>query len=98
MSISDSGQDHPGSERTMSRNGAREQRRCARGTIEGQKRQRWRMRPTLMALEDRRLMSTFTVTNTADSGAGSLRFEIGQANSSAGANTIDFDSMVFNTA
>jgi parallel beta-helix repeat protein len=51
-----------------------------------------------MALEDRRLMSTFTVTDTADSGAGSLRYEIALANSNAGDNTIDFDSAVFNTA
>ncbi len=44
------------------------------------------------------MMSAFTVTNTADSGAGSLRDEIGLANLNAGANTIDFDSTVFNTA
>ena len=81
----------------MSRNGARDQRRGGRGTVEGRQLQRRRTRPTLMALEDRRLMSTFTVTNTADSGAGSLRYEIGLANSTAGANTIDFDSTVFNT-
>ena len=41
-------------------------------------------------------MSTFTVTDTADSGAGSLD-QIGLANSNAGANTIDFDSTVFDT-
>ena len=43
-------------------------------------------------------MSTFTVTNIGDTGAGSLRYEIGQANSNAGASTIDFDSTVFNSA
>ena len=33
-----------------------------------------RLRPTLMALEDRRLLSTFTVTNTLDNGSvGTLR-------------------------
>ena len=35
------------------------------------------------------------MTNTADSGGGSLRYEIGQANSAGGANTIAFGS-VFN--
>jgi fibronectin-binding autotransporter adhesin len=34
--------------------------------------------------------ATFTVTNLADSGAGSLRAAIDQANASAGADTIDF--------
>ena len=92
------GQNYQGSEGTMRRNGARVERRGGRGAIEVRQRQRWRTLPTLMALEDRRLMSTFTVTNIADSGAGSLRYEIGQANSNAGANTIDFDSTVFNSA
>ena len=59
--------------------------------------QRRRTQPTVMALEDRKLLSMFTVTNTADSSTGSLRCEIGQADSTAGANTIDFDSTVFNT-
>ena len=82
----------------MGRNGARDQRRGRRGTVDCRQHQRRRTRPTLMALEDRRLMSTFTVTNTADSGAGSLRYEIGLANSNSGASTIDFDSTVFDTA
>ena len=81
----------------MRRNGAANQRSGGRGTVEGRQLQRRRMRPTVMPLEDRRLMSTFTVTNTADSGPGSLRYEIDQANSTAGANTVDFDSTVFNT-
>lgn len=38
------------------------------------------------------MLSTFTVTNTADSGTGSLRYEIGQANSAGGANTIAFNT------
>ncbi len=59
--------------------------------------QRRRTRPTLIALEERWLMSTFTVTDTADSGAGSLPCEIALANSTAGANTIDFDGTVFKT-
>ena len=31
------------------------------------------MQPTLLMLKERTLLSTFTVTNTADSGTGSLR-------------------------
>ena len=37
------------------------------------------------------------MTNTADSGPGSLRCAIDLANSTSGANTIDFDSSVFST-
>ena len=44
-----------------------------------------------MALEDRRLLSTFTVDNTLDDGStGSLRWAVGLANSTSGDNTIDF--------
>ena len=58
----------------MFHNSARDQRKSGRGTVERRKRRRWRMRPTVVVLEDRRLLSTFTVTNTRDSsGAGSLR-------------------------
>ena len=58
-----------------------------------------RRRLALEALEERRLLSTFTVTSIADDGsAGTLRYEIGQANSNAGvADTIDFDPTVFAT-
>ena len=56
------------------------------------------MRPTLMALEDRRLLSTFTVTSTLDDGSvGTLRWAVGQANSAGGAETIAFDKTVFKT-
>jgi len=51
----------------------------------------------LTVLEDRRLMSTFTVINTDDSGPGSLRDAITQANADSGASTIDFDATVFGT-
>jgi hypothetical protein len=79
----------------MSRNVARYGRRGARGTAEARKRRR--MQPTLMALEDRRLLSTFTVTSTLDDGSdGTLRWAITQANS-GGDNTIAFDSTVFGT-
>jgi hypothetical protein len=50
------------------------------------------MRPGVMALEDRQLLSTFTVLNTLGDGTtGSLRWAIAQANANAGADTIDFD-------
>ena len=39
-----------------------DQRKGGRGRVEA--RQRWRMRPTVLALEDRRMLSTFTVTST----------------------------------
>ena len=61
-------------------------------------RRKRRMRPTVLALEDRRLLSTFTVTSTLDNGsAGTLRWAVGQANSAGGAETIAFDSKVFKT-
>ena len=52
----------------MSRNGARDQRRGGRGTVSAGDADGGDCWPTLIALEDRRLMATFTVTNTADSG------------------------------
>src|SRR5271157_3382689 len=80
----------------MSGNRASDQRRGGRGTVEARRRRG--MRPTLMALEDRRLLSTFTVTNTADSGTGSLPWAIGQANLTGGAETITFDPTAFASA
>src|SRR5262245_16221843 len=56
-------------------------------------------RPTrlhLERLEPRTVPATFTVTNTADAGAGSLRQATLDANALAGADTITFDSAVFN--
>jgi titin len=50
-----------------------------------------RCRPTLESLEDRLTPSTFTVTNTNDSGAGSLRQAILSSNATPGNNTITFN-------
>jgi hypothetical protein len=50
------------------------------------------------ALEDRTVPSTFTVLNTADDGSvGSLRWAVGQANTHAGDDTINFDPGMFIT-
>src|SRR5271170_6293715 len=84
----------------MSRNAARDQPRSGRGTVEARKRRR--MQPTLLALEGRQLLSTFTVNSTGDSGSGSglvgdLRYCITQANSAGGDEAINFDPTVFAT-
>ncbi len=50
-----------------------------------------RHRPLFDAVEPRLLLSAFTVTNTDDSGDGSLRQAILDSNSSPGSNTISFD-------
>src|SRR5262245_21176541 len=50
------------------------ERRCAHGS-----RRRLACRPTVAALEERRLLSTLTVLNNNDSGPGSLRAEIAAA-------------------
>lgn len=65
------------------------------GTTVGKKRRgqqtRGRMRRLGMeSLEQRAMLAVFTVTNTADSGAGSLRQAILDANAAAGADNIDF--------
>ena len=49
-------------------------------------------RKAVESLEDRTLLTAFTVVNTDDSGAGSLRDAIEQANANVGADTISFDS------
>src|SRR5262245_5573245 len=56
-----------------------------------------RCRPTLEALEDRLVPSTFTVMNTNDSGTGSLRQAILDANAAAGPDVINFDPTAFST-
>ena len=82
----------------MSHNEASDQRRGGRGTVEARKRRR--MRPTLMALEDRRLLSTIVVNNPTDTpvaGQIDLRQAIAQANTNGGTETIAFDKTVFKT-
>ena len=82
----------------MNHNLARDQRRGGRGTGEGRKRRQ--MRPKLMALEDRRLLSTIVVNNPTDTpvvGLIDLRQAIAQANTNGGAETIVFDKTVFKT-
>ena len=56
------------------------------------RRQSRRGQPQLEDLEGRQLLSTFLVTNTSDSGTGSLRQAIKSSNATTGAavNTIDF--------
>src|SRR5262249_29391378 len=57
---------------------------------------RRRLRPTVTALEGRELLSTLIVSNINDSGTGSLRAAVAQANSDGGGDTIGFSSL-FNT-
>ena len=52
------------------------------------------LRPMIEFMEDRVLLATFTVTNNADSGPGSLRQAINDANPTPGANTIGFNIAV----
>src|SRR5262249_22793534 len=49
----------------------------------------------LQCLEDRTVPATFTVTNSADTGVGSLRQAIINANALVGADTIVFDKAAF---
>src|SRR5688572_9196532 len=46
--------------------------------------------PMIETFEDRVLLSTYVVTSTADSGAGSLRDAISKANKNGGADVIEF--------
>src|SRR5580658_11270908 len=76
----------------------RDQRRGGRGRFHG--RQRWRMRPTLLELEARTLLSTIVVNNPTDTpvaGETDLRQAIVLANTNGGTETITFDKKVFAT-
>src|SRR5262249_15907987 len=84
--------------RTMRRNRVSDPRSRRPGAAEP--RQRLRMRPTLMTLEDRRLLSTIVVNNPTDTpvvGQIDLRQAIALANTNGGAEPISFDSTVFKT-
>src|SRR6516225_4252110 len=72
----------------MSFLGARDHRRRERDVA-----RRRRLRPAVTALEGRELLSTLTVSNTNDSGAGSLRAAVLQANADGGGDTIVFSSL-----
>jgi predicted outer membrane repeat protein len=50
----------------------------------------------MLRLEDRTVPAVFTVTNTDDSGAGSLRQAMFDANANAGADTINFSNLFQN--
>ena len=65
--------------------------RARRSTVDHREKSR-RRRLFLEHLEDRRLLATFMVLNTADSGAGSLRQAITDANNNIGSDVIHFDS------
>ncbi len=69
---------------------ARTCRRSRKARHLGESLRRARLLPRLEALEARLTPSTFTVTNLADSGPGSLRAAITAANAHAGPDVIDF--------
>ncbi len=76
----------------MRRNRVSDPRSRRPGTVE--QRRRWRMRPTLMALEDRRLLSTIVVNNNAVDDVnttGTLRWAIAQANAATSPSAIEFE-------
>ncbi|MGP0064765.1 MAG: Ig-like domain repeat protein [Isosphaeraceae bacterium] len=58
----------------------------------GRRRDHRRYRPGPLILEDRRLLSTFAVTSTADNGNdGTLRWAVAQADAADSASTIEFE-------
>jgi hypothetical protein len=66
-----------------------------RSNVRALRQGRARIRPRLETLEDRTAPAVFTVTNTADSGKGSLRSAVLIANANPGPDTINFDTKVF---
>src|SRR5262245_3866922 len=71
----------------------------ARYTIRAARQGVSRIRLTIQPMEERLLPSTFTVVNTLDDcSIGSLRWAVGQANSTAGSDTINFVPTIFNSA
>lgn len=58
----------------------------------GRDRGRNRLRPDLLVLEDRRLLSTFAVNSTADDGSnGTLRWAVAQANGASSPSAIELE-------
>ena len=74
----------------MRRKRASDQPRSCQGAVKG-RRQRW-VRPTVLVLEGRMLLSNYPVTSTADTNtSGTLRYAINQLDASGTAsNTITF--------
>ncbi len=76
----------------MSRSGAGHRRRGGRVAVADRRGRGLRMRPSVVALEERNLLSTFTVTSTADNAnMGTLRWAVGQANQATSPSVIDFN-------
>jgi hypothetical protein len=71
--------------------------RTPRWAPHGPRKPRPRFRLSIDVLEDRLVPSTFTVMNNNNSGAGSLRQAILDANAQAGADVITFDPAAFST-
>ena len=82
----------------MNHHWTRNQQRSGRRTVVARKRRRFQ--PTLVGLEDRKLLSMFVVDNPTDmpvAGETDLRQAIALANTNGGAETITFDKTVFRT-
>ena len=83
----------------MNRNGMRVgwSSRAGSNSTVGATKNRRRVVPAILALEDRRLLATFTVTSTADTApasnpaAGTLRWAVEQANLATSPSTINFN-------
>ena len=59
------------------------------------RRDRRRLRPTVLPLEDRRLLSIYTVDSTADDGSsGTLRWAVAQADAATTPSTIQFFDLI----
>src|SRR5262249_24081347 len=80
--------------KAMRRNGARSQGRSERVAVAVRPSRRLRVRPTVVALEDRTLLSTFPVTNNAVDDVnttGTLRWAIAQANAATSPSSIEIE-------
>jgi hypothetical protein len=82
-----------GEQDTMGRSGTRNQQGRGRDADAG--RGRSRLRPTVMELEGRTLLSTWTVTKAGndDGSTGTLSWAVGQVNAHPGTDTIAFSSL-----